>query len=125
MPYRSAKMENVTGTQHAAGVSAEASQDERTFTAEIFGNFDAAGDREIGAATRARRAAEFEQRSGGHRDRLPASHGSAVEARTEIRAGDCDRGVAGDAKGGSHDRNFESGRTLVITHELIGGAECP
>ena len=120
---RLAQMQHVAGAQHTAGVAAEAPQDESALAAEIFGHLDAASDREICPAARALRAAEFEQRSRGHRHRLPARHRYAIQARAEIRAGDRDGGVARDTQRGAHHRNLQSRRTLVISHQSIGGAE--
>ena len=67
--------------------------------------------------------AEFQQRARRHRHRLPARHRRAIQTRAEIRAGERDRGVAGEAQRGPHDGDLQARRALGIPHQPIGGAE--
>ena len=105
--------------QHVADAErpAEFAQDEGAAAAEILGHVDAAGDGEIGARARRPWMAPSSSVS-------PALtwNGLAVR-RVELRAGERDGGVAGEAQRGAGDGDFEARGVFRIAHQAVGQAE--
>src|SRR5260370_37588557 len=60
---RLADVQHIAGAEDARGVAAEAPADEGTLAAQIIGPIYATGDRQVGAAAGALRAAHFKHRA--------------------------------------------------------------
>src|ERR1035438_4541301 len=97
-------VQHIAGGQNPARVTAESPEDERAPAAEIIGNGERAGNRDIRATARRLRVRHLQYVPSLHRNGAPGGQRSA-----EIGARDGDDRVAGKPQGRTGDRDFEPG----------------
>ena len=120
---RATPVQHVADLQYAAGLSAEAAENERRSAAEVFGHVDAAANGDVCARSRSCRGVQ--PKFGTRRDfnSLPVRDGGAIQCRGHVRAGEGNVRIRMETQRRTGQRAFESGRGFRISHQSIRQAE--
>ncbi len=116
-------VQDVAVTQGASGMSAEESECEGGFAAEIRWYLKSSLHGQIGAAAVGLDSPELEQRTGLDCMRLPLGQWLAVQAHLDGGTGYGNHAVAVEPKGRADHSDFESGLVFGIVHQTVGQTE--
>ena len=118
-----ADVQHVAGAQGSPRVTAEATERESRFAAEVIGHIEAARHRDVCAQSRAVDMAQLQHRAGLHGVRAPLRDRAAVDSRLHVGTADGDHRVAMEFERRARRGAFERSCALRIAEQPIGQAQ--
>ncbi len=118
-----AQVQDVAGMEHAARLPSELAEDESGAASQIQRGLEAPCNGEVGSRTVVG-SSKFEEGVPSHRHCPPLWHWPAIQLRSQIRARQRDRHVAGKSQRRASKGDLETGCIFFVADEAIGETKC-